>query len=55
MRNPFKRPKAEPNIQMDPDTDPIYVTHNEDPSLDEDEMIIHTFIEPDSTAKETDK
>ena len=32
----------------DPDTDPIYVTHSEDPSLDEDEMIIHTMVDPKS-------
>ena len=53
MRNPFKNPKAEPNIQLDPDTDPIYVTHAEDESLDEDEMIIHTTIDPKSIKKET--
>lgn len=37
-----------------PETDPIYVTHSEDPSLDEDEMIIHTFVDPNSIKKDTD-
>lgn len=32
----------------DPDTDPIAITHEQDPSLDEDEMIIHTTIDPES-------
>ena len=44
MRNPFKKRKHVPN----PDTDPIYVTHKQDPSLDEGEMILHTTIEPTS-------
>lgn len=48
MRNPFKKRTSASN----PDTDPIYVTHAEDPSLAEDEMIMHTFIEPDSIKKE---
>ena len=51
MWNPFKKRTPVAN----PDTDPIYVTHSQDPSLDEDEMVIHTFIEPDSIAKENDK
>lgn len=48
MRNPFKRRKP----KFDPDTDPIYVTHSQDPSLDEDEMVIHTTVDPDSIPKE---
>ena len=36
-----------------PDTDPIAITHEQDPSLDEDEMILHTFIEPSSITQET--
>ena len=44
MWNPFKRRKFVAN----PDTDPIYVTHEQDPSLPEDAMILHTMIDPDS-------
>lgn len=32
--------------EPDPDTDPIAITHEQDDSLEEDEMIIHTMIEP---------
>lgn len=35
-------------LRGNPDTDPIAVTHEQDPSLDEDEMILHTTIDPDS-------
>jgi hypothetical protein len=36
----------------DPDTDPIYVTHAQDPSLDDDELIMHTTIDPNSVTPE---
>lgn len=50
MRNPFrKRTRV-----ADPDTDPIAVTHEMDPSLDDDEMILHTTIDPESI-KENDE
>lgn len=52
MKNPFKKRKIEPN----PDTDPIIISHEQDPSLEEDEMIIHTTIDPDSIKhKENDE
>ena len=68
MENPFRKRTPENIIQNPPpsdsetpkalldnsDTDPIYVTHAEDPSLDEDEMIIHTFVEPTSIKKENE-
>jgi hypothetical protein len=41
MKNPFKRRKVNAN----PDTDPIAITHEQDPSLAEDEMILYTTIE----------
>jgi hypothetical protein len=47
MKNPFKRRRPVRN----PDTDPIVITHKQDPSLAEDEMIIHTTIDPDSVGK----
>lgn len=46
----FKRRKPKPN----PDTDPIPITHGQDPSLDEDEMILHTTIDPQSINKKDD-
>ena len=49
MRNPFKKRTPVTNS----DTDPIYVTHEVDPSLDDDEMIIHTFVDPNSIKKDT--
>lgn len=43
-------------MEKDPDNDPIAITHEQDPSLDEDEMIIHTMIEPKPNPnKENDK
>jgi hypothetical protein len=48
MWNPFKRRRPASN----PDTDPIAITHEQDPSLDEDEMILYTQIDPDSINKE---
>lgn len=48
MKNPFKRKKR----VSDPDTDPIPITHAQDPSLAEDEMILHTTIDPQSIKKE---
>lgn len=43
-------------VPADPDNDPIAITHEQDPSLDEDEMIIHTMIESEPTPnKENDK
>lgn len=39
-------------VKNNPDTDPIAVTHEQDPSLDEDEMILHTTIDPNSIKKE---
>lgn len=50
LRRIFRR-KAQPN----PDTDPIAITHTQDPSLDEDEMILHTTIDPDSVIKKEKK
>jgi len=65
MWNPFKKKKpyrvypdpgaAKAAGLLDPETDPIYVTQSQDPSLDEDEMIIHTFIDPNSLSKENKK
>jgi hypothetical protein len=48
MRNPFKRRK----VVADPDNDPIAITHEQDPSLEDDEMILYTQIDPDSINKE---
>lgn len=48
MKNPFKRRK----VAVDPDTDPIYVTHEQDESLGDDEMILHTTIDPNSLNQE---
>lgn len=53
MRNPFRRSYKGLPV-ANPDTDPIYVTHTEDPSLDEDEMIIHTTVDPNSIKKDTE-
>lgn len=41
-----ERHRAAMEALRDPDTDPIYVTSERDPSLADDEMIIHTTIEP---------
>lgn len=38
----------------DPDNDPIAVTHDQDSSLEEDEMILHTMIDPKSITKKDD-
>lgn len=51
MWNPFKKRTPVRN----PDTDPIYVTHDQDPSLAEDEMIMHTIIDPNSINQEKNK
>lgn len=51
MKNPFRRKKFVAN----PDTDPIAITHEQDPSLEEDEMILHTTIDPDSIANKENK
>lgn len=48
MKNPFRKSKTVSNT----DTDPIYITHAEDSSLDDDEMIIHTTIDPTSIKKD---
>ena len=47
----FRR-KKQKTPTPDPDNDPIYISHDQDPSLDEDEMIMHTMIDPDSINKE---
>lgn len=44
----FKKRK----VVSDPDHDPIAITHEQDPSLGEDEMILHTTIDPNSLSKE---
>lgn len=49
MKNPFKRRIS---TVSNPDTDPIVITHAQDPSLGEDEMIIHTFVDPSSIKHE---
>ena len=50
----FRRNKPKPIVYgHNPDHDPIYITHAEDDSLAEDEMIIHTTIDPNSIKKET--
>lgn len=51
MKNPFKRRK----VVADPDNDPIAITHEQDPSLDDDEMILHTTIDPQSIANKEKK
>ena len=49
----LKYTEALRRVRSNPDTDPIAITHAQDPSLDEDEMILHTTIEPKSI-KEND-
>lgn len=51
MRNPFRRRKVVPH----PDTDPIAITNQQDPSLDEDEMILYTTIDPQSITNKEKK
>lgn len=46
MRNPFRKKRKLP--VPDPDNDPIAITHEQDPSLDKDEMVIYTTIDPES-------
>lgn len=49
----FRRKK--PSLPaLDPDNDPIYISHEQDPSLDEDELVMHTMIDPDSINKENE-
>lgn len=51
MKKRFWRHKLVP----DPDHDPIAITHDQDPSLDEDEMILHTTIDPESIPNKENK